>query len=204
MPRVIGGRYGLSSKEFTPRWRWRSSTNSRSPSPKRHFTVGIADDVTHTSLDVDHLHDRARRRRAGRLLRPGQRRHRGREQELGQDHRRGHAALRSGLLRLRLEEVGLDHRLAPPVRPAPDPLHVSHRAGADFVACHQFGFLDRIDVLDVAGAGAHFPAEQPVRPGRGVGPPAGRGPAADRRQGALRSSSSTRTRWRTRPGSAGG
>ena len=52
--------------------------------------------------------DRARRRRPRRLLRARQRRHGRREQELGQDRRREHAAVRPGLLRLRLEEVGLD------------------------------------------------------------------------------------------------
>ena len=48
LPRVIGGRYGLSSKEFTPgAWSRRSSTSWRAARPKRHFTVGINDDVTH-------------------------------------------------------------------------------------------------------------------------------------------------------------
>jgi pyruvate-ferredoxin/flavodoxin oxidoreductase len=53
MPRVIGGRYGLSSKEFTPAMVKAVFDELRKDKPKNHFTVGINDDVTHTSLDVD-------------------------------------------------------------------------------------------------------------------------------------------------------
>ena len=49
---VIGGRYGLSSKEFTPAMVKAIYVNLESSSPKNHFTVGITDDVTHTSLEV--------------------------------------------------------------------------------------------------------------------------------------------------------
>ena len=55
---------------------------------------------------------------AGRLLRARRRRHRRRQQDLGQDHRRAHRPVRPGLLRLRLEEVRRGHRLAPALRPA--------------------------------------------------------------------------------------
>ena len=53
MPRVIGGRYGLSSKEFTPAMVKAVFDELLKDKPKNHFTVGINDDVTHTSLDVD-------------------------------------------------------------------------------------------------------------------------------------------------------
>ncbi len=59
----------------------------------------------------------------------GSRRHRRGEQELDQDHRRGHRRPRPGLLRLRLEEVRLDDRLAPAVRARADPLDLPGRAG---------------------------------------------------------------------------
>ena len=49
---VVGGRYGLSSKEFTPAMIKAVFDNLAQPSPKNHFTVGIDDDVSHTSLDV--------------------------------------------------------------------------------------------------------------------------------------------------------
>ena len=53
MPRVVGGRYGLSSKEFTPAMIKGVFDNLSSDQPKNHFTIGINDDVTFTSLDYD-------------------------------------------------------------------------------------------------------------------------------------------------------
>src|SRR5215467_3962088 len=50
---IVGGRYGLSSKEFTPTMVKAVYDNLKKPTPKDHFTVGINDDVTHTSLDYD-------------------------------------------------------------------------------------------------------------------------------------------------------
>jgi len=52
-PRVLGGRYGLSSKEFTPAMVKAVFDDAAQASPKNHFTVGIEDDVTHTSLACD-------------------------------------------------------------------------------------------------------------------------------------------------------
>jgi len=51
-PVIVGGRYGLGSKEFSPAMAKAVFDNMRSASPKNHFTVGIEDDVTFTSLDV--------------------------------------------------------------------------------------------------------------------------------------------------------
>lgn len=53
MPTIVGGRYGLSSKEFTPAMVKAVFDNLTQAKPKNHFTVGITDDVTHTSLDFD-------------------------------------------------------------------------------------------------------------------------------------------------------
>ena len=53
MPVIVGGRYGLSSKEFTPSMIKAVFDNLKSDTPKNHFTVGINDDVSHTSLDFD-------------------------------------------------------------------------------------------------------------------------------------------------------
>jgi len=52
-PQIIGGRYGLSSKEFNPSMIKAVYDNMKSIAPKNHFTVGITDDVTHTSLEVE-------------------------------------------------------------------------------------------------------------------------------------------------------
>ena len=102
---------------------------------------------------------------AQRLLRAGRGRHGRRQQELDQDHRRRDAGLRAGLLRLRLEEVGRDHGLAPAFRPAPiRSAYLVRQAG--FVGCHQFGFLDRYDVLDAAAPGAVLLLNAPYGPTR--------------------------------------
>ena len=52
-PRIVGGRYGLSSKEFTPAMVKGIYDELTKTAPKNHFTIGINDDVTHTSLDYD-------------------------------------------------------------------------------------------------------------------------------------------------------
>jgi pyruvate-ferredoxin/flavodoxin oxidoreductase len=54
LPRIVGGRYGLSSKEFTPAMVKAVFDNLKEKQPKNHFTVGINDDVSHTSLPMDH------------------------------------------------------------------------------------------------------------------------------------------------------
>ena len=51
-PLIVGGRYGLGSKDFTPRMVKAVFDNMRAREPKKHFTVGIVDDVTHTSLEI--------------------------------------------------------------------------------------------------------------------------------------------------------
>jgi pyruvate-ferredoxin/flavodoxin oxidoreductase len=53
MPEVVGGRYGLSSKEFTPAMVKAIFDELKQSSPKNHFTIGIQDDVSHTSLSYD-------------------------------------------------------------------------------------------------------------------------------------------------------
>jgi pyruvate-ferredoxin/flavodoxin oxidoreductase len=53
MPKVVGGRYGLSSKEFTPAMAKAVLDELSESKPRNHFTIGIVDDVTHTSLEWD-------------------------------------------------------------------------------------------------------------------------------------------------------
>ncbi len=53
MPKIVGGRYGLSSKEFTPAMVKAVFDNLAATAPKHHFTIGINDDVTHSSLTYD-------------------------------------------------------------------------------------------------------------------------------------------------------
>ena len=126
--RVIGGRYGLGSKEFTPA-----------------MAKAVFDELTPSAEAPLHRRHRRRRHRAqprrrrlvpvdragrsGGVLRARQRRHGRREQGIGQDHRPRTRPLRPGLLRLRLEEVGLDDRVAPALRPEADPLDLPRAGG---------------------------------------------------------------------------
>ena len=128
-PVIIGGRYGLSSKEFTPAMAKGVFDELAKPHPKNHFTIGIDDDVTHSSLKWDeNLLHRKPAHRARPFLRPRLRRHCRREQKLHQDHRLRDAELRPGLLRLRLQEVRLPHHLAPALRSRAHSLHLPHLA----------------------------------------------------------------------------
>ena len=113
--------------------------------------------------------DRRPEDRARHVLRPRFGRHGRRQQELDQDHRRGHRQLRAGLLRLRLEEGRRGHHLAPAVRPEADPLQLPDQPGQ----------LRRLPPVLLPGAvrhaegrpaRRHLPAQQPVRAGRGLGP----------------------------------
>ena len=101
-PRVIAGRYGLASKELTPSMVKPVFDALAEPRPRRHFTLGIDDDVTGLSLPIDRRvpGPTPGRRGLGAVLRPRLGRHRGCEQGVGQDHRREHRAVRPGLLRL--------------------------------------------------------------------------------------------------------
>ena len=111
MPRVIGGRYGLSSKEFTPAMAKAVFDELASRRAANHFTVGIVDDVTALVASRSTRSFATEARDVVRAVFYGL----GgdgtveREQELGQDHRRGDGPARAGLLRLRLEEVRIDH-----------------------------------------------------------------------------------------------
>ena len=88
-PTVIGGRYGLSSKEFTPAMVKGIFDELAKPEPKNHFTIGIDDDVSHTSLTYDPAFSTEDPKTVRALFYGlGFGRHGGREQELDQDYRR--------------------------------------------------------------------------------------------------------------------
>ena len=70
------------------------------------------------------------------------------------------------------------------LRFGPEPIRSTYLVEeADFVACHQFGLLGKTKVLESRQARRDVPAQRPVRPRRGLGPPARRRPAPARRQG---------------------
>ena len=112
--KVVGGRYGLGSKEFNPTMVKAVYDNLAKAEPKNHFTVGIVDDVTGT-----------RRHRVLHVLRSGFRWYRWRQQELHQDYRRSHREVRSGIFLLRLQEVWRHHRKPPALWRYPHSVHLS-------------------------------------------------------------------------------
>jgi pyruvate-ferredoxin/flavodoxin oxidoreductase len=165
MPRVIGGRYGLSSKDFNPPMAKVVFDELAKPEPKNGFTVGIVDDVSHTSLQIDH---------GFRIESPdtveavfyG----------LGAD---GTVGANKNSVKIIAEDAGLyaqgyfvydSHKSGAQtvshLRFGPRPIHAPYLIqSANFVACHQFHFIERIDVLRLAAPGATFLLNSPYGSG---------------------------------------
>jgi pyruvate-ferredoxin/flavodoxin oxidoreductase len=163
-PLVVGGRYGLSSKEFTPAMAAAVFAELTAKSPRRHFTVGIEDDVTHLSLRVDPSFDtetedvfRAVIYGLGSDGTVGA--NKNTIKIIGDDpnrHAQGYFVYDSK----KSGAVTISHlRFGPREIRAP---YLIRRAG--FVACHQFDFLGRIDVLEAAEDGADFLLNSPYGP----------------------------------------
>ncbi len=155
-PRITGGRYGLSSKEFTPAMVKGIFDELLKTEPKNHFTIGIVDDVSHTSLDYDpafhiELPETVRCVFWG----------------LGAD---GTVGANKNSIKIIGEETDnfaqgyfvYDSKKSGSVtisflRFGPRYIRAPYLIGqANFVACHQFSFLERFDVLKYAMPGAVF------------------------------------------------
>ena len=163
-PRVIGGRYGLSSKEFTPAMVKTIFEELRAEHPKNHFTIGINDDVSHMSLEFDpdfSTEDPATIR--------------GLFYGLGAD---GTVGANKNSIKIIGDETDLyaqgyfvyDSKKSGSMtishlRFGPRPIHSAYLIRrANFVACHQFSFLDRFDMLETAEEGATFLLNSPFGP----------------------------------------
>ncbi len=173
------------------------------PAPKNHFTVGIDRRChQHPSGARPELRQRAGQPVPGHLLRPGLRRHRRGEQELHQDHRRGHRQPRPGLLRLRLQEGRRPHRLATSASvpsPSAPPIWSTGR-----LRRLPRVVLPRALQDPAAGAGRGRPtcSTSPTRPRRsGTGCPTRARPASS--SWVSRSTPSTPTRWPKKTGMGG-
>ena len=164
MPLVIGGRYGLSSKEFTPAMAAGVFNELNKPKPKNHFTTGINDDVTHLSLDYDpqfstETDDITRAVFFGLGSDGTVSANRNSVKIVGENtplHAQGYFVYDSR----KAGSVTTSH-----VRFSPRPIkgsYLVHRA--NFVACHQFHFLERIDMLSMADPGATFLLNSPYGP----------------------------------------
>jgi pyruvate-ferredoxin/flavodoxin oxidoreductase len=162
--KVIGGRYGLASKEFTPAMVKGVYDELSKKNPKNHFTVGIVDDVTHTSLDYDPEFS-AEEPGTVRALFYG----------LGAD---GTVGANKNSIKIIGEETDnfaqgyfvYDSKKSGSMttshlRFGPHPIRSSYLiTKANFVACHQFSFLERVDMLKGAEPGATFLLNSPFGP----------------------------------------
>jgi pyruvate-ferredoxin/flavodoxin oxidoreductase len=155
MPRVIGGRYGLASKELTPSMVKPALEELAAAKPKRHFTLGIYDDVTHLSLPID---------REFRYPRPA-----GEVQALffglGSDGTMGASKssvkiigegtdlFAQGYFEYDSKKSG--SLTTAHLRFGPKPIKSTYFVDqADFVACHQFNLIWNKRVLELAKPGA--------------------------------------------------
>jgi pyruvate-ferredoxin/flavodoxin oxidoreductase len=164
IPEIIGGRYGLSSKEFTPAMVKSVLDNLRASETKKHFTVGIHDDVSKTSLDYDpsfstEPDDVVRAMFYG----------------LGAD---GTVGANKNSIKIIGENTDnyaqgyfvYDSKKSGAVtvshlRFGPKPIHSTYLVSkANFVACHQWIFLDRYDMLSSLIAGGTFLLNSPFGP----------------------------------------
>ncbi len=153
MPRIVGGRYGLSSKEFTPGMIAGVFAELAKEQPRRRFTIGINDDVSGTSLDYDASLD-IEPPETVRAIFFG----------LGSD---GTVGANKNTIKI-LGEAGLHaqgyfvydskksgSQTVSHLRFGPQPIRAPYLVQqAGFIGCHQFGLLDRVDVLGPATEGA--------------------------------------------------
>jgi len=156
MPGIIGGRYGLSSKDFSPPMAKAVFDQLRNPDPRNSFTIGITDDVSHTSLTIDPSYS-IEPDDVVRAVFYG----------LGAD---GTVGANKNTVKILAEDAGLyaqgyfvydSHKSGAQtishLRFGPRPIRSPYLiSAANFVACHQFHFLERLDVLRLAVPGATF------------------------------------------------
>jgi pyruvate-ferredoxin/flavodoxin oxidoreductase len=154
-PRILGGRYGLGGKELTPAMLRAVFDELARAEPRRRFTLGIADDVTHTSLPFDESF--STEGPGVRALFYG----------LGSD---GTVGAAKSTVKIIGEQTPLhaqgyfvyDSKKSGAItvshlRFGPRPIRSTYQiASADFVACHQFGLLEQLDVLERAAPRARF------------------------------------------------
>ncbi|HJZ11209.1 MAG TPA: 2-oxoacid:acceptor oxidoreductase family protein, partial [Acidobacteriota bacterium] len=161
LPKVIGGRYGLSSKEFTPAMVKAIFDELQKQRSKNHFTIGIHDDVTHTSLPFDatfSTEDPATTRAIFYGL--------GADGTVGanknsikiigeetEDFAQGYFVYDSK----KSGSVTISH-----LRFGPRPIRSAYLISrANFIGCHQFGLLEKLDVLSSAEPNATFLLNSP-------------------------------------------
>jgi pyruvate-ferredoxin/flavodoxin oxidoreductase len=160
-PIVIGGRYGLSSKEFTPAMVKGIYDELAKPAPKNHFTIGIDDDVSHTSLAYDPNFSTEDPKTVRALF-----------YGLGSD---GTVGANKNSIKIIGNETPnyaqgyfvYDSKKSGSMttshlRFGPNPIHSTYLiTRASFIACHNFSFLEKMNVLEAAMPGAVFLLNSP-------------------------------------------
>ncbi|MCA9913547.1 MAG: pyruvate:ferredoxin (flavodoxin) oxidoreductase, partial [Anaerolineae bacterium] len=164
LPIVVGGRYGLSSKEFTPAMIRGVFDNLSETKPKNHFTIGIEDDVTHTSLPFDESFS-IESSDVVRALFYG----------LGSD---GTVGANKNTIKIIGENTPnyaqgyfvYDSKKSGSMttshlRFGPEPIHSPYLiTRANFIGVHQSVFLEKYDILKDAESGSVFLLNTPVAP----------------------------------------
>ena len=161
---VVGGRYGLSSKDFTPAMVKGVYDELKKLAPKDSFTIGIEDDVTFTSLAYDPAFD-TENPKTVRCLFYG----------LGSD---GTVGANKNSIKIIGQETDLyaqgyysyDSKKSGGItvshlRFGPDPIYASYLINkANFLACHVYSFLEKLDILKNAADGGTFLLNSPFGP----------------------------------------
>ena len=164
MPIVVGGRYGLSSKEFNSSMVKGIFDELKKDKPKNHFTIGIKDDVTHTSLDYDPSFNTEDEQGVQAIF-----------FGLGSD---GTVGANKNSIKIIGEETDnyaqgyfvYDSKKAGSVtvshlRFGPNPIRSTYLVSqAQFIGCHQFVFLEKYDVLEKIKEGGIFLLNSPYGP----------------------------------------
>ncbi len=181
-PVIVGGRYGLGSKEFTPAMAKSVLDNLKKAKPKNHFVVGIKEDVTNCSLDYTPSFRNAMDGTYEAMF-----------FGLGSD---GTVGANKNTIKIIGETTKnfaqayfvYDSKKAGTItishlrfgkKAINAPYLIDH---ADFIACHNFSFLEKYDMVSKAKPGATFLLCSPFEHGRSLGQDAQRSPAADHRQ----------------------
>ena len=160
-PKIVGGRYGLSSKEFTPAMIKGLFDELAKPEPKNHFTVGINDDVTNTSIEYDPSFSTEDPKGVQAVF-----------YGLGSDGTVGANKNSIKIIGGETENYAqgyfvYDSKKAGSVtvshlRFGPNPIHATYLVSkAGFVACHQFSFLEKYDMLEKMKEGGVFLLNSP-------------------------------------------
>jgi pyruvate-ferredoxin/flavodoxin oxidoreductase len=164
LPKVIGGRYGLGSKEFTPAMAKAVLDELQKPEVRNHFTIGIEDDLTHSSLEYDESF-RLESDTVIRALFFG----------LGSD---GTVGANKSSIKIIGESTPLHaqgyfvydskksgSKTVSHLRFGPDPIESPYLIySANFIGCHQFAFVEQLDLLQYAAPDATLLLNSPYGP----------------------------------------